>query len=73
LPLPTTFFIVLLGAEAGVVLVDGVVAEGVVAAGVAELAVPFICASMLAISSFRFFPDDPMVNDMLFSLASGCS
>jgi len=70
LPLPTTTLaVVLLAEETGVVFVDA----GAVAAGVAVLAAPFIGASMLAISSFRFFPDDPMVNDMIFSLASGCS
>jgi len=72
LPLPTTtFFAVLLAAETGLVLVDVGVDVGVTE-GVTALGVPFICASMLAINSFKF-PDDPMVNDMLFSLASGCS
>lgn len=72
MPLPTTtFFAVLLAAETGLVLVDVGVDVGA-AEGVTALGVPFICASMLAINSFKF-PDDPMVNDMLFSLASGCS
>jgi hypothetical protein len=72
LPLPTTtLLVVLLTAETGLVLVDVGVDVWAVE-GVDVPAVPFICASMLAINSFRL-PDDPMVNDILFSLASGCS
>jgi len=58
-------FVVLGVAETGLVGVE--VGAAGTAEGVDVLAVPFICASMFAISSFKF-PDDP-----LLSLASGCS